>query len=190
VDPTLATAAVLTTALYPWPPSAWRLVSLARMRSCTGAKPAGRTCFAVHLMLARCPAFRVRFLSGAAVSRLFSPPRPAGPDALRFVVQRLVFNGLSTVVLSAVFRWWRRSCKGCRRPRHFACTGAAAGLRRCDPVGREPLASGHEVYLLNEVIGLKALSPEQLQYAEKLLPAARGTAVAGPGDTGRGPGGV
>jgi ABC-2 type transport system permease protein/sodium transport system permease protein len=171
VDPTLATAAVLTTALY-----ALAAIGLAARVFGTDAILYGSEASWSDLFRRPLHARPVPSVSGAMFCLALLFP---GCFLLRGLLaqmpydslsSRLVFNGLSTVVLFAGFplvaaivqRLPTAGTFRLQRARPPACGGAILL-----GVSLWPLA--HEVYLLNEVIGLKALSPEQLQYAEKLL---------------------
>ena len=173
VDPTLATAAVLTTALY-----ALAAIGLAARIFGTDAILYGSEASWSDLFRRPPRAQPVPSVSGAMFCLALLFP---GCFLLRGLLaqlpyeslaSRLVFNGASTVVLFAGFplvaaiaqRLPLRDTFRLRGARPLAWGGAfLLGLSLW------PLA--HEIYLLNEVIGLQALSPEQVSYARKLLAA-------------------
>ena len=171
VDPTLATAAVLTTALY-----ALAAIGLAARVFGTDAILYGSEASWSDFFRRSPRARPVPSVSGAMFCLALLFPACFLLRGLLAQVpyeglsSRLVFNGLSTVVLFGGFPLaativqrlpWRETFR-LRGARPLACLGALLL-----GVSLWPLA--HEVYLLNEIIGLKALSPELLQYAEKLL---------------------
>jgi ABC-2 type transport system permease protein/sodium transport system permease protein len=173
VDPTLATAAVLTTALY-----ALAAIGLAARVFGTDAILYGSEASWSDLFRRSPRAQPVPSVSGAMFCLALLFP---GCFLVRGLLaqlpydslsSRLMFNGLSTVVLFAgvplvgaiVQRLPLQDTFRLHGARPLAFGGAIL-------LGLSLWPMAHEIYLLNEVIGLKALSVEQLDYARKLLAA-------------------
>jgi len=171
VDPTLAAAAVLTTGLY-----TLAAIGLAARVFGTDAILYGSEASWSDLFRRSPHARPVPSVSGAmfCLALLF----PACFLLRGLLAQlpydslssRLAFSGLATVVLFGGFpllatilqRLPLRETLRLRSARPVAFAGAIL-------LGFSLWPLAHEVYLLNEVIGLKTLSPEQMDYAEKLL---------------------
>jgi len=173
VDPTLATAAVLTTALY-----ALAAIGLAARVFGTDAILYGSEASWSDLFRRPPRAKPVPSVSGAMFCLALLFP---GCFLVRGLLaqlpydslsSRLVFNGLSTVVLFAGFPLVAAIVQRLPLRDTFRLHGArplAFGGAILLGLSLWPMA--HEIYLLNEVIGLKALSAEQVNYAQKLLAA-------------------
>jgi sodium transport system permease protein len=171
VDPTLATAAVLTTGLY-----AVAAIGLAARVFGTDAILYGSEASWSDLFRRPPQSRRIPSVSGAVfcLALLF----PASFLLRGLLAQlpydslasRLIFSGLATVVLFGGFplvaallqRLPLRATLRLAAARPLAFAGAIL-------LGASLWPLAHEVYLLNEVIGLRTLSPEQLDYAQKLL---------------------
>ncbi len=173
VDPTLATAAVLTTALY-----ALAAIGLAARVFGTDAILYGSEASWSDLFRRPPRARPVPSVSGAMFCLALLFP---GSFLLRGLLaqmpgdslsSRLAFNGVSTVVLFAGFPLAAAIVQRLPLRDTFRLHGArplAFGGAMLLGLSLWPMA--HEIYLLNEVIGLRALSAEQLDYAQKLLAA-------------------
>lgn len=171
VDPTLATAAVLTTGLY-----ALAAIGLAARVFGTDAILYGSEASWSDLFRRAPHARPVPSVSGAMFCLALLFP---GCFLLRGLLaqlpydslsSRLAFSGLATVVLFGGFpllaailqRLPLGETLRLRGARPLAFAGAIV-------LGASLWPLAHEVYLLNEVIGLTTLSPEQVAYAQKLL---------------------
>lgn len=171
VDPTLATAAVLTTGLY-----ALAAIGLAARVFGTDAILYGSQASWSDLIRRTPHAPPIPSVSGAVLCLALLFPACFLLRGLlaqlpyASLASRLVFSGLATVVLFGGFpllaailqRLPLRETLRLHGARPLAFAGAIL-------LGASLWPLAHEVYLLNEVIGLTTLSPEQVDYARKLL---------------------